>query len=125
MVEKKRDQKVINSARNITVPELIIKKKHLTWYISIGLVSVFIISTIVFHFLCLSISDLFLFWAIGTPYSILLINHYRNLDSESKRLSPFIQEVKELLYSINFLRDLHEPKQAFINDIIAEIESTI
>lgn len=94
-----KDKPLIKNVQDIQVPKLTIQQPRKTYLIVFILIVLYTIS----FFFELSFSDLLLFWAIITPYSLYLINYFHNKDIDQKRLIVFIQEIKELLYAINFL----------------------
>ena len=94
----------IKNIQDIHQPKLTIQKPRKTYLIIFILIALYTIPL----FFRLSLSDLFLFWAIITPYSLYLINYFRKRDTDKKRLIVFIQEIEDFLYNINFFSNLDE-----------------
>ena len=105
-----KDIILIKNVQDIQQPRLTIQKPRKTNLIVFILIFLYTISI----FFGLSLSDLLLFWAIITPYSLYLINYFLNRDNKQKRSVVLIQEIKELLYTINFLSNL-DKKPSFID----------
>jgi len=96
-----RDKLLIKNIQEIQQPKLTIQKPRKAYL----MVFILIVLYTVPIFFILSLSDLLFFWAIITPYSLYLINYFRNKNADQKKLIVFIQELKELLYTINFSSD--------------------
>jgi len=64
-----------------------------------------------------SFSDVFVLWAVITPYVLFLFNHYYQKEKERKILELIIEEIRELFLTINF--NLQKPnKEKIKNQIV-------
>jgi len=64
-----------------------------------------------------SFSDVFVLWAVITPYVLFSFNHYYQKEKERKILELIIEEIRELFLIINF--NLQKPnKEKIKNQIV-------